>query len=346
MYFDIVMPVALFLVTLAAVFLNDKVEAKLKGVFEEKEFSNWNAVILVAAISITVSLIVFVPQVAIMTLFLFAYSMVLFIFGYLFSDLRKRKAQLFSAAFLVVSIIAATASLLNIGVNGTFIYGTIAFFGFFAFSLVALLYDEDRRGKGERWYLAIMPPTLFIMLYAFFSRTPAWFPYLLDSYGVVFAVMIILYLGSLFSWKAALLFIGLLTVMDTILVLFTGTMVSAARQVSGLRLPVLVTLPTLPAIATQFGTIYMSLGLGDFFFAGLIGIQTMKKFGRNSVIAALAGMTVSFFIFETFMLNYEITALPGTLMIVCGWLPVVIWKSLKHQRTLTGELTKQEASVS
>jgi len=244
--------------------------------------------------------------------------------------MKKRKAQLFSGAFLAVSIITAAASLLNIGFNGTFTYGVIAFFGFFAFAFVALLYDEDRTRKGERWYLAIMPPALFILLYAFFSRTPAWFPYLLDMYGIVFAVLIILYLGSLFSWKAALLFIGLLTVMDVILVLFTGTMVSAARQVSGLRLPVLVTLPTVPAIATQLGTLYMSLGLGDFFFAGLIGIQTMKKFGRNSAIAALVGMTVSFFVYETFMLNYEITAFPGTLMIVCGWLPVALWKSLKH----------------
>ena len=331
MYFDVVMPVALFFVTLVGVFLNDKVETKLKGVFEEKEMSGWNAVVLVAAISITVSLVVFVPQVAIMAIFLLAYSMVLFIFGYLFSDMKRRKAQLFSGAFLGLSLVTAVASLFNIGVNWIFAYGAIAFFAFFAFSLVTLLYDDDRPVKGQRWYLAVMPPALFILLYVFFSRTPAWFPYLLDSYGIVFAVLIILYLGSLFSWKASLVFIGLLTVMDTILVLFTGTMVSAARQVSGLRLPVLVTLPTLPGIATQFGTLYVSLGLGDFFFAGLIGIQTMKKFGRNSAIAALVGMTVSFFIFETVMLNYEIMALPGTLMIVCGWLPVAIWKTLKHK---------------
>ena len=337
MYFDVVMPVALFLITLAGIFLNDQVEATLTGVVEEKEFSGWNAVGLVASISVTVSLVVFVPQVAIMTIFLFAYSMVLFIFGYLFSGMQKRRAQLFSGAFLALSLITAAASLFNVSTNGIFVYGAIAFFGLFAYSFVTILYDADRPSKSQRWYLAVMPPALFILLYVFFSRTPAWFPYLLDLYAVVFAVLIILYLGSLFSWKASLVFIGLLTVMDTILVLVTGTMVSAARQVSGLRLPVLITLPTLPAIATQFGTLYVSLGLGDFFFAGLIGIQTMKKFGRNSAIIALVGMTISFFVFETVMLNYEIMALPGTVMIVCGWLPVAIWNVLKHRTSDTSK---------
>jgi hypothetical protein len=117
--------------------------------------------------------------------------------------------------------------------------------------------------------------------------------------------------------------------MDIILVLFTGTMVSAARHVSGLRLPVLISLPTFPAIVSEWGTLFMSLGLGDFFFAGLIGIQTLKKFGRGFAVSSVIAMSISFFIFETLILTYELGAFPGTLMIICGWLPLVLWKKLK-----------------
>ena len=84
MYFDIAMPLTFFAVTIMAMFLNGKVEKKLKTTFEEKEFRVRDAILLVAAISVTVSLIVFIPQMAIMTLFLFSYSMLLFIFTYIF----------------------------------------------------------------------------------------------------------------------------------------------------------------------------------------------------------------------------------------------------------------------
>jgi hypothetical protein len=32
------------------------------------------------------------------------------------------------------------------------------------------------------------------------------------------------------------------------------------------------------------------------------------------------------------MLNYAIRAFPGTLMIICGWLPLVLWKTLRHKK--------------
>jgi hypothetical protein len=330
MHFDIVMPIALFLVTIVATFLNDKVEGKFKDVFEGKEFGNWNVVVLVAAISITISLMVFVPQMAIMTIFLFAYSMVLFIFTYLFSDFQKAKAQLFCLVFLAASFAATTISIFTFGANSMVAYGALAFFCLFGFAFVALLYEETRISKKERWYLAVLPPASFICLYVFFSRTPIWFPYLLDTYGIVFAILIILYLGSVFTWKTTLIFVGALTVMDVILVLITGTMVSATRTVSALRLPVLVSLPTLPTINTEWGLIYMSLGLGDFFFAGLISIQTMKRFGRRFAILSIIAMTISFFIFELIILNYELGAFPGTLMLICGWLPLVALRSLRR----------------
>jgi len=326
MNFDIAMPLTLFAVTMVAMFLNKKVERKLKSTLEEKEFHVRDAVLLVAAMSVMVSLIVFIPQTAVMIMFLFSYSMLLFIFTYLFSDFKKNRAKTFCVAFLVVSFLAATISLISFGVNVTVAYGALGFYCLFGFTFLVLMHEENRVDKGERWYLAVLPPASFICLYLFFSRTPLWFPYLLDSFAVVFAVLIILYLGSLFTWKTSLIFVGLLTVMDIILVLFTGTMVSAARHVFTLRLPILISVPTVPMILTEWGWLYMSLGLGDFFFAGLISIQTMKKIGKSFAVLSIVTMSVSFFVFEVLMLNYGLRAFPGTLMIICGWLPLVLWK--------------------
>ena len=330
MYFDVAMPLTLFMVTLLAMFLEEKVEGKLKGVLEERQFNVRDALLLVAAISVTVSLVVFIPQMAVMIIFLFAYSMLLLIFTYLFSNFRKAEAKLFCIIFLVVSFLAATISLFNFGANITVAYGALTLFGLFGFTFITLLYEGSRVKTEERWYLAVLPPALFICLYLFFSRTRIWFPYLLDLYGIVFAVLVILYIGSLFTWRTTLIFVGLLTVMDIILVLFTGTMVSAASHVESLRLPVLIYLPTVPEIVTNEGTRYMGLGLGDFFFAGLIGVQTLKKFGKGFAVSSAIAMSTSFFIFQAVMLNYGMIAFPGTLMIICGWLPVVIWKRIKH----------------
>jgi uncharacterized membrane protein len=121
-------------------------------------------------------------------------------------------------------------------------------------------------------------------------------------------------------------------------------MVSAATHVIQLKLPILVSIPALPTIAGSGGAIlYMSLGLGDFFFAGLIGIQTMKKFGKSFAFLSLIAMAVSFFIFETIMLNYKIAAFPGTLMIICGWLPLVLLKGLSDKLKTTSASTEKSA---
>jgi len=330
MYFDVAMPSMLFFVTLVAMFLDEKVEKKLKSTFEAKKLGVQDAVLLVAAMSVTISLIVFIPQMAIMILFLFAYSMLLFMFTYIFSDFQKAKAKLFCIAFLIIIFLIAVTSLFSFKADSMVIYGSLALFCLFGFTFMALLHEESRKSTEERWYLAVLSPALFLLLYVFYGSTPIWFPYLLDLYGVAFAVLIILYLGSLFTWKTSLIFVGLLTVMDIILVLVTKSMVSAASHVSGLRLPVLISLPTIPAVVIEEGTLYMGLGLGDFFFAGLIGIQTMKKFGKGFAVLSVSAMATSFFIFEVVMLNYGFIALPGTLMIVCGWLPTLLWKGIKH----------------
>jgi hypothetical protein len=149
----------------------------------------------------------------------------------------------------------------------------------------------------------------------------------------MFAVLITLYLSSLFSWKNVFIFAALLTVMDIVLVLFTGVMVTAAKTVSGLGLPVLVSLPTLPWVITEQGMQYMSLGLGDFFFSGILATQTYKRFGKKTAVLSAVTMSVSFGIFEAFLLSSNFGAFPGTLMIICGWLPVIAWKLLAERKT-------------
>ncbi|MEM0057486.1 MAG: hypothetical protein QXG58_02080 [Candidatus Bathyarchaeia archaeon] len=330
MNFDVAMPLTLFTITVFAMYLNDKAEKKLKAVFEEREFKVRDAVLLVAAISVAVSIIALIPQMAIMTIFLFAYSLLLFIFTYIFSDLKKAQAELFCLAFTIVGFVAGTISLFSsIFSDVCLAYGAAALYCLCGFSLVALVYEENRSRTVERWYLAVMPSALFLALYLFFNRTAIWFPYLLNIYGLIFAVLIILYFGSLFTWKTTLFFTGLLTATDVVLVLVTRSMVSAATHVSNLRLPVLIVLPTFPQITTSWGVLFMSLGLGDLFFAGLLAVQTYKKFGRNIALFSSVAMAVSFFIFEAFILNFGINAFPGTVMIICGWLPVMLFAYLK-----------------
>ncbi len=326
MNFDVAMPLTLFAVTMVAVFLDRRVEGKLRSAFEEREFTVRDAVLLVAAMGVVVSLIVFVPQTAVMLLFLSAYSMVLFAFVYLFSGFGRGGARVFCGFFLAASLLAAVVSLFGFGVQGTVAYGALGFFCLFGFAFLALVWEEDRAGRGERLYLAVMAPALFVLLYFFFGGTSLWFPYLLDLFGVVFAVLVVLYMGSFFTWKTSLIFVGLLTVVDVVLVLFTGSMVSAVEHVSGLGVPMLVSVRTVPLVLTDEGVLYMSLGLGDFFVAGLLGVQALRRFGEDSAVQSVAGMALSFFLFEVFMLNYGLTAFPGTLMIVCGWLPVILWK--------------------
>ncbi len=212
------------------------------------------------------------------------------------------------------------------------IYRTLVFYGFAAVMFVGLFYEQVRSKLKEKWYLAVLPPVLFILLYLLYNGTPIWSPYLLDAYGIIFAVLIILYLGTLFTWRNALIFAGLLTAMDIVLVPVTGTMISAAKQVSGLGLPVLVSLPTIPLVMNQNGILYISLGLGDFFFAGILATQTFKKFGRNTALVAVVAMCVSFAIFEAFLLSTSFKGFPGTLMIICGWLPVVAFRWLTKRK--------------
>lgn len=268
-YFDIAMPLTLLFTTIVSMLLNEKVEDKLKNTLEKKDFSIKETFLLVAAMVIVISLVVIIPTNALMILFLFSYSVLLFIFTYIFSN--------------------------------------------------------------KHLLLAMFPPALFVSLYMVLNQTSLWSLYLVNLYALVFAVLITLYLGSLFNWKTTFAFAAVLTIVDILLVLVTGTMIQAVDAARSLNLPIMVTVPLIPFLITQDGILMMNLGLGDFFFAGLLSIQTLRRYGRVFASYSVMGMTLSFFAFEVFILNYGLPAFPGTLMILCGWLPFVFWKAYKSQ---------------
>jgi presenilin-like A22 family membrane protease len=213
----------------------------------------------------------------------------------------------------------------------------------FLFSYSMLLFTFSYLFSRNRWYVGIVPPAVFILLYVLLRETDVWIYYLSNIYGLVFAVLITLYLATLFTWKTTAVFGVLITIMDIILVLVTKTMVEAASAAMRLSLPVLVSVPLIPLNITDRGILMMSLGLGDFFFAGLLAIQTLKQYGKRYAVLSAVTMTVSFFIFEALILNYQIRAFPGTLMIVCGWVPLVLFKELQKRPQLFQESKRDDS---
>lgn len=359
---DIAMPLALLAVSTAALLLNKRTEAKLKSTFQERELRTRDIVLLVVMIVLTVSVIGYVSildpgrifQNVILLVFIFSYSMLLFIFSYLFSAMKKQRAQLFSFGFAIASLVAGTIALIQPFTDGLAIYRALAFYGLAVFALASIIIDARKIDAQERLHIAIQPPALFVLLFVFFNvvyeGATLWAPALLDIFALTFAVLIILYLGSLFTWKTVLVFAVLLTVVDIILVLGTGTMVTAAQQFTGLGLPVLVHLPNVPLVFSLEGEVlFRGLGLGDFFFAGILALQTSKKFGKQAGYASVVAMTISFAVFEAFLpevlalleplLQREIGGFPGTLMIILGWLPIVAWKKLSGLKAV--ENTKE-----
>jgi hypothetical protein len=328
--FDVAMPIALFAVTLAAMLLNKRIEGKLKTTFEEREFRRRDAILFVAMASVAVSVIVFVPKMAITMVFLFSYSTLLFVFSYIFSGIRKRRAQLFCLGFGLAALVAGTVALLDPFADSWMFYGGLATYGLAAFAFFAILYEQMRKTSGERWYLAVLPPALFLLLYLFYQGTPLWFPYFFNIFAIAFAILITLYLASLFTWKVVFIFAGLLTAQDIILECGTGTMGAAATTLLNLGLPIAVILPRIPIQgAISFG----GLGLGDFFFAGILATQTYKKFGEKTAVISALVMAISLGTFYVIQLYFEIMFFPATVSILCGWLPVVAWKLVAERKT-------------
>jgi hypothetical protein len=357
---DLAMPIALFVVVVVAMFLNRKVEGKLMATVEERQFKTRDIILLVVFMAIVISVIAYSSLVApeqvfqrvFLLIFLGSYTMLLFTFSYIFSNLAKKRAQLISLGFGSVSVIAGAVSLLGPLSDSFTFYRTISFFSLAIFCFGTIILEQKKMVSKARWYVAAQPPALFLLLMIFFNviyggAVQVWYPLLMDVFGFTFAILIILYLSSLFSWKTVGLFAILLTIMDIILVIGTGTMVQAANQFTGLGLPVLVYLPNVPLIPAISGNINFfgfaprGLGLGDFFFAGVLAVQTFKKFGKKTAIVAVVAEAVAFGIWEAFLpdilaflnpiVGRNIGGFPGTLMILSGWAPVIAWKVLSER---------------
>jgi len=255
---DVVLPFTLFLITTAVSLLYVKFEGKIKSLLGGKEFRLRDAILLVVAMGVMVTILVFIPEVAILAFFLFIYSLVLFTFTYLVTP---------------------------------------------------------------KWYVAVLPPAVFIFLYFYF-----WNLYWLNLFAVVFAVFVSIYLGSLFTWKTTAAFAALLTLMDVVQVLGTRFMVVSSEKMIGLLLPTMVILPTFPSEGR------IILGLGDIFLSGLLVIQTTRRYGRKFGIVSTISIASVFLLLETILLNFVVRFFPATVMVICGWLAALgmryLYKSL------------------
>lgn len=82
MQFDIVMPTALFIIITAIIFLYSKYERKFKALVEEKELRIRDIALLVIAMGVMVTAIIFIPGQALQIVFMASYSLILFTFAY------------------------------------------------------------------------------------------------------------------------------------------------------------------------------------------------------------------------------------------------------------------------
>jgi tryptophan-rich sensory protein len=145
---DVAMPIALFVVVAVAMFLNRKVEGKLMATVEERQFKTRDIILLVVFMAIVISVIAYSSLVApeqvfqrvFLLIFLASYTMLLFTFSYIFSNLTKKRAQLISLGFGSVSAIAGAVSLLGPLSDSFTVYRTIAFFSLaiFCFGTIIL----------------------------------------------------------------------------------------------------------------------------------------------------------------------------------------------------------------
>jgi len=356
---DLAMPIALFVVVVVAIFLNDRTKGRLKSTVENREFKTRDVLFLIVFMIAIVSVLGYATLAdpegmfndVILVFFLTSYTFLLFTISYVFSNTSRVKTQVLSIGFGTASILVGLVCLLTPFRDAYSAIRLAAFFGLAIFCFSWAVYEQYKTTTKERWYLAAQPTAIFLLLFVFFriiynhGTAVVWYWLLMDVFGVTFAILIIIYLSSLFSWKTVGIFALLLTLMDIVLVIVTPVMVTAATTFTGLGLPVLVQLPQVPFYETAEGIAIRGLGLGDFFFAGVLAVQASIKFGRRTGLISAVSMTVAFGIWEAYLgdiINWinpivgrDIAGFPGTVMIVTGWIPVVAWKMLSERRRKT-----------
>jgi hypothetical protein len=213
---------------------------------------------------------------------------------------ENRKISARNAAFMVL-LMGVMVTLIVFSPSQLIQVMFIALYSFmmFIFSYVAL----------KKWYFSIIPPIIFTVFYFLY-----WNLYTFNFFAALFSVIIIIYLGALFSWKTTLIFTLLLTIMDVIQVFITGFMGESAGKMIELGLPVAIILPAFPANTA------IVLGLGDIFLAGLLTIQTGLKEGKNIGVLTALIISIAMFVFEIVSLNTDLfNFFPATIVVVVGW---------------------------
>jgi len=170
-----------------------------------------------------------------------------------------------------------------------------------------------------RWYVAVITPSAFILLYHLW-----WNEGLLNLFSILFALFVSVYLGSLFTWRTAMIFAGLLTLMDAVQVFWTGYMVTSSQRLIELGLPLFLIAPMFPTHGRVI------LGLGDVFLSSLLTIQTATRYGRGAGFTSIIAITLTFMILENLLLNSPWRFFPATVMVSLGWLVAVGLIHLKN----------------
>ena len=172
---DVAMPIALLLVVTVAMLLNKRVAGKLQSTIEEKELRARDVVLLIAFMAIVISAIAVtamynpgaVFENILLVFFLSAYTMLLFTISYVFSNLSKTRAALISVGFGVAGAAAGIVCLLAPFQDGYTPYRVGAFFGFAAFCFGSAAYSRLKTSFRERWYVAVQPAAIFVLLFLF-----------------------------------------------------------------------------------------------------------------------------------------------------------------------------------
>jgi presenilin-like A22 family membrane protease len=187
----------------------------------------------------------------------------------------------------------------------------------FVYALLIFLFSYVLSPK---WYLAPLPPVLFLLFYFFY-----WNIFMSDIFAILFVISISLFLGRLFTWKSTVVFVTLLVIMDIIQVFITQYMVVSAEKMLELQLPTMVIVPTFPLEG------YAILGLGDILLSSILSIQTSRKYGKRLALASCTSIALVFLLIETLLLNYDVGFFPATVMITSGWIIVLIVRYLHEQ---------------
>ena len=215
--------------------------------------------------------------------------------------LGDKKFKIRDAIFLVAAMGVMVAIVVLVPTRAIQVLFLMAYsFVLFLFTYIA----------SDKWYIALLPPVAFVMLYVFF-----WNIFLLNLFALIFAILVSIYLGSMFSWITVSIFAGLITLMDIFQVFVTRLMGASAEKLIELELPIAIWVPTFP----NEGAIL--LGLGDIFLAGLLSIQTAQKYNRKAGFVAALSIGVAFLIFEAIVLYTGFSDyFPATIVVVSGWL--------------------------